>query len=534
MGLLHTGSAYVTKVGLPGSGYEDIKKAQISSQINELRRQENQLYAKFGFSSWESFMAGIKRLTSTHMRDWNVLRRFTSGNLQKYLQKYLPKQYMGDQTLEIHLSTNLSYGQVRDIFNSSGGGEGIKWSMSSKGEVVFKAGWDVKLFKSLVNQIEERKNFQKGKGKFDPNSNDSTALIQYVQSNAQNLIILGDRAQSVADFRATNRTPFGYTQEYFKSMGYGLDKKAMAGYHGADLLQALHTQQEGYNKAKPALENLILNELGSGASPELQEAIREVWHQRDLTAMFQTGENLKGRTGPFGELQTAIFFQYLTKITNSTFSGYLTRIIGNNVNKYGEQLRTDVDFFKALGIQVKNYGDKEGYNEGSGTVEEKTIDVNLHLSQISILQTAMNYILNSYFNSSVPQISEGELKAFCERNAMHLLNLNLQPNIPDQVNFYLVGGHLIPGSHLLQAAAGGSVQNTTKITVDIGSAPSPEGNDEYFVTGEHPPFLEYWHGNRSSGWHPTSANDDSKIDKNFSIHIHFTYSSFFRAEYRII
>ena len=234
--------------------------------------------------------------------------------------------------------------------------------------------------------------------------------------------------------------------------------------------------------------------------------------------------------GAMGEFQTAIFFNYIArKCPNKNLANEITEIIGNKIGETGQMPHSDLQILEAFGIQVKNYG--------SATFGdyERTIDVRLHPMEVAPIMRdgdLVSYVINSYFNQSMPQISEIEWNTFFEQNAIELLNLEVPSfnprniTIPSKVSFYLVGGHLIPGSEIVSRAFGSTV-NKKPITVSTSLSMQEGYTDTGYVADEvngHPRFIEWWYGQKNN-WTPTDQNTLATWDKNLSIRASFTYAS---------
>ena len=158
--------------------------------------------------------------------------------------------------------------------------------------------------------------------------------------------------------------------------------------------------------------NFITDTLAQGASQEMREAISRVWNQNFQgpgslgVEFFMHGKGwVDHLIGDLGEFITPVFFYYLTRKlpkAQALIPDFMS-MVGSKLNRFNEQRSIDIEiaFFRHLGIQVKNYNgafwrDKDTHAE---TTKERTIDVNLHPSDISSFQQdgrIVPYIINSF------------------------------------------------------------------------------------------------------------------------------------------
>ena len=293
------------------------------------------------------------------------------------------------------------------------------------------------------------------------------------------------------------------------------------------------------------LRNKILDflekdlQIGSG-SGTLQIAANKVINATimpkltDLT--FFAGGSGSGwidkTVGALGEFRAAVFFEYLAmKCPNKNLADHITEIIGNKTGQNSQQYHSDLQILGSFGIQVKNYNNAFLYN---GT--ERTVRVALHPMEVSPLmkdEEMVSYIINSYFNASIPAVDTGDLQSFFEANALELLNLDLPTNIqvPARVSFYLVGNSLIPGSEIIR---NGFLKKDKLVTVSDTTIQGKTGyTDLGYIAVKNSDgdakFTDWWHGSKQTGWTPTSDNNLMSWDKWISIRTTFTYSTFWES-----
>ena len=509
LGVLHTNSSYApAQPGLPSIG-DDIKLMRLAMQISALEAKEDAFANHFGYPNLESFIAGVRKILQANPSDMRALQQFSSTNLQKHLEKFkhINSDIFTNQKIVIRFNAEKS--KAQDIFNSSGGSGTITWKMVASDEHIFELTWNTSVVKSIVNKIEG-KQFHTQKTNLD-------RIVSFIRSEAKNLIQVGVNGKTIDQYIVEQKiSPFDLTPTEFKEIANNNPK----------LVAQLQTK----------ITNFIYNDLCAGATDDFKNAVNKVMQTKGLIpknlsewAFFMGGKGWASHAiGAFGELQTAIFFQYISNKTPNKLLGVeLARIIGDERNLYNQQLHTDIEILKAFGIQVKNYGSDKDFRTGM----EKTINVHLHPSEIASLgasEGVVDYIVNSYFNISISPYSESSLNDFFKSHASELLNLDFNPEIPDQVSFYMIGSNFIPGSAILKQAF---QEATLKVNTTISGAQGY--TDVGYAAGEHPLFLNWWHGNKYIGWNPTDQNSISAWDGKVSITTSFTYSAIFEGHYKL-
>ena len=417
---------------------------------------------------------------------------------------------------EIVLKFKANQPKTKGIFNDSGGSSTIKWSMTSSDENIFHLEWNTATIKNIVNKVSGKQ--------FHTQSENIDRLISFLISESNDLIDIevGPEKDSLQQYIVKNTlSPFGIK--------------------GSDFKELMKNNPQLAAQFEARIRDFIFNKLCAGASQYFIDTVEDVLGQKikDSTyAFFMGGDNwVTHAVGAFGELQTVILFQYISKRTpNKILATKIGEIIGDKGGIYGQQLRSDVELLKAFGIQVKNYsGD---INRLTG--EERTITINFHPTEIASLPGgATDYLLNSYFNSSIPKYTEGELEDFFESHAMELLNLDFHPSTQNTVSFYMIGLNLIPGSAILKAAyQKATIKASTVITSGFNEQ-SDEGYNPWINNPSYwgSPFVEWWHSIYNppikGAFTPKSKNTLSTLDKLVSIRTKFTYSALFGGAYQL-
>lgn len=519
LGVLHTDSSYMFSAPPLPFQAEDVKMLRLQLQISTLKGKEQDFANRFGYSSIEEMIAGIRKILKSSPKDMEALRQFSSENLKKHLEQFKNKygQALKGQKVRLTFTTDKTKNEVNKIFNASGGNGSVTWTMS--GDVQFDIEWNTPAVKSIVNKMRGT-HFQTAK---DNISN----LREYILNRADTLIevVEGQSSKKMETYLIENTaSPFGLKKDDVKF----LEK----------------TNRPALVQLEQNIKNFIYNELCAGASGAFKKAVQTVMAQKisqlsDITFFMGGGGWVTHAIGAFGELQAAILFQYIANQTpNKILATRISQIIGDDVNGYNQQLHTDIEILKAFGVQVKNYN--SSYN--SRLKQERTVDVHLHPTEVAALgasEGVVDYIVNSYFNTSISPYPVEELSRFFESHASELLNLDLNPKINDQVTFYMIGTNFIPGSVILeQAFIEMKLKTNTTISGQMGKS-DYEYNSPTKAYDWGRPFHEWWrsdsYDNISVGnFTPTGKNSIGAWDSKISITTRFTYSALWGGDYDLL
>lgn len=513
LGVLHTNSAYAPAMPNLPQITEDVRLNRLKIQIQNLKVKEDAFAQRFGYATIEDFIKGVRQILQMNPNDMQALSRFLSNNLQRYLEQF--RQANSNMLINQPITLRLEGDSTRltELINAHGGNDSIEWSIEAP-NVVLLAEWDTKIIKDITNKLSGTH--------FNKQSENIDYLVNFLTSEANNNIIVevGKQKESINEFIVNNTvSPFELKPSDFKKMA--------------------QTDPQLVNDLKIRINSFIDNTLCAGASQEFMRAVHTIIGQK-FTSLESLGFFMGGKgwsthaIGAFGELSTAIMFQYIAnKTPNKIMATRISSILGDQLNNYSQQLHTDLEIFQAFGIQVKNYGSAMDYKTGM----EKTINIHLHPSEVASLgasEGVVDYIVNSYFNTSIPSYSDESLNAFFESHASELLNLDLNVNIPDQVSFYMIGANFIPGSVILEQAF---VSLSIKVNSSISGKEG--GTDEDYLKKEewHNKFTKWWQSTvlppEEGAFEPTPANNIGAWDRNVSITTSFTYSAIFDGLYKL-
>lgn len=514
LGVLHTNSAYITSVPLLPRISEDVKLNRLKIYIRNLKIKEDAFAQRFGYNTIEDFIKGIRDILQMNPADMKALQQFSSNNLQRHLEQFkrANSNMFINQPIKITLKGDSE--KLGKLFNAHGGNGSINWSISSPDTLIL-AQWDTKLIKDYVNKLSGTH--------FHTGSESTDLLIDFLTNKATDMIqvSVGNQQESIEEFMVNHAvSPFELKPSDFKKL--------------------VQNNPQLAEELRARITYFVQNDLCAGASQEFKNAVQTVAGQKftDLStiAFFMGGKGWSTQSlGAFGELQTVIMFQYIAnKTPNKIMAAKISQLIGDQLNNYSQQLHTDIEIFNAFGIQVKNYGSAFDYKTGM----EKTVNVNLHPTEIASLgasEGVVDYIVNSYFNTSIAKYPEADLNAFFESHASELLNLDLNVNIPDQVSFYMIGSNFIPGSVILEEAF-------YNLTIKVNSSISGKegGDDTYYMENPkkwHNKFAKWWENTSNplevGEFEPTGRNDIGAWDRNVSITTSFTYNAIFDGLYKL-
>ena len=540
---LHTQSAYMGRwspnLYENGSVGDEKYLAQIDNAIKALRDRENAFADRFGYSSLEELMQAIHNLfTGDFKADLEVLQRFKSDALRASLHKEFDNKttMLEGKKVRLILDTGKTKEELLQIkkqleqsfnFSFSRGGFVITSHAEGMNTVNIGLDWDVPNIKRAVNAIQS-KHFV-----YKTNDSRSTAdyrLVEYFKSNSGALV-------KIVSEKTGKASPYEF-------------RTSPLAYKGTELPKLSEEEASKFGKL---INDFIFNKLSMGASQMMKNAIAQVWNQnigRIGLKFFAGGKNwVDFLVGALGEFVTPVFFYYCNSRLNKNpaLVNNFMSLVGQDLNRFKEQKSIDIEiaFLKAAGIQVKNYnGAFFRDSNHTETSQERTIDVNLHPSDIASLASdsrIVPYMVNSYFNTSIAQIPDAILQKFFEYHAYEFLNLAIDDSqIEDRATFYLIGGYLIPGSAILEAAFVHRTITVSNTSIKLKGGIPQGDNESYaargFTTSQGhtgPNFLQWWSGNQFIGWKPTDNNDLTAYEANILIHTSFTYAALFKAEYKI-
>ena len=538
---LHTLSSYMgdwePDLSITGGIGDEQYIKQLNDAIRNLRGKEDAFATKFGYSNCDELIKEIQNLfTGSWKTDLEVLERFKSDNLNRALKSKFENSsiMLKGHKVRLILKTDKTEEQLEKIqerlkksldVNLSNRDFRITSNVEGDSEINIGVDWDIPTIKKIVNLVNGKHfihgQYFRGKNNKDISQSDY-ALMEYLRDNSIIRVIDNDNPGKVSNYEFRT-SPLAYKPSELSSMN-----------------------DESVKKFETAIRDFILIDLTRGASDDLRKAIEETWENKKVNVnFFMGGEGwVTHLIGALGEFITPAFFYYCARrlpkskgIIEGTFN-----LVGQNLNKFKEQKSIDIEiaFFKSAGIQVKNYnGAFVKDSSHQDTTKKREVDVNLHPSDISSLthdERIVPYIVNSYFNTSISAIPDDVLEQFFKYHAYEFLNLSIDDSqIEDRAVFYLIGGYLLPGSEILQAAFDTEYEKTISVsntTMKLKGGVQV-GDDEYYNPNKkNAPFVEYWVGNQYLGWTPTKDND-LLWEKNVLIHTSFTYAGLFTSDRKI-
>lgn len=548
---LHTYSEYVDSAPNLNEGdhyKDDIFNQRVQKAIDNLITKENAFANQFGYPDCVSLIKAIQELfKGDFSKDLEVLQRFKSDNLRAALHHKFDNNTVDleGKKVRLVLNSDKSVEQLYEIkhrlekaLNFSFGSRDFKVTGNSKGGTEINIGidWNVPNIKRVVNAVQGKHfvyNSSK-RGKSQDISQTSYYLVDYLQNSPDAIVKLVNKKGRPSNYE-------------FRMSGIAYKGSELANLDDATKTRMLNE-----------IENFIINDLGAGASTEMGEAINDVLNPLIKNVglkFFMGGKNwVEFLVGALGEFITPVFFYYCNKrLPNSNhLAPTFMELVGQDLNRFGEQRSIDIEiaFLKAAGIQVKNYNGafvKDQFHQD--TSKKRTVDVNLHPSDISSLggdESIVTYIVNSYFNTSISPIPDFILEQFFKNHAYEFLNLAIDDaQIEDRATFYLIGGYLLPGSEILRS---GFLETSTDKMITVSkttmkySGPEGKSDEEYnpwlsTSGGEHL-YYKYWHPNNvpvngKGDFSPTADNTITSWEKNITLHTSFTFSTLFRAEYKL-
>ena len=294
LGVLHTNSAYAPAMPNLPQITEDVRLNRLKIQIQNLKTKEDAFAQRFGYATIEDFIKGIRQILQMNPNDMQALSRFLSNNLQRYLEQF--RQANSNMFINQPITLRLEGDSARltELINAHGGNDSIEWSIEAP-NVVLLAEWDTKIIKDITNKLSGTH--------FNKQSENIDYLVNFLTSEANNNIIVevGKQKKSINEFIVNNTvSPFELKPSDFKKMA--------------------QTDPQLVDNLKDRINSFIDNTLCAGASQEFMRAVHTVIGQK-FTSLESLGFFMGGKgwsthaIGAFGELSTAIMFQYIANKT---------------------------------------------------------------------------------------------------------------------------------------------------------------------------------------------------------------------------
>lgn len=555
--VLHTYSPYGPNNYMPHSDWQkSSQKGNLKNNIKALREKEAQFYSAIlgtTVSSFGEFVRQVQEKLGKFKQDSNALRALDNDRLTQALyRKYgfsTKGQWDQEATfsrLEVRLDSSIAEETLNTYINQ------IEDEIVAQFQKIGQIGKsDLKLSvsgntKTGVLTID----FGLDKGAIEKKL-DETGLLKGVVNAAMGKSLKVE-AQSLEWFKnqilndpnlislTTNKKEFVWEAS---SKLNTKDKQGNANPFAISKKQLAKKNKNQRQKIEDEIKSFIKGTIGyDQTSQDFQKVFDEAWRtQISSRSLGIAGYTWNGAitniVGAFGEFQTYVLFQYISRLFGRKAQGEIAdAFIG------GEQLKADVQFFKNFGIQVKNYS---GYGS-----ELKELRFNIHPNKLIqyprvshwIGSSFSEYIANYYFNKDINRapfgaIIEGLKSAFAEIASMGTID-----SVPDTVCLYnLGGGYLIPASDLLEQVYSQSY-SLDDTQVSITSAYDGLTDKEYHKKSKDesgnygdPPFLTYWERDGKS-WKPKQANKalySQMLNSKISIRAVVPYEQFLREGYKL-
>ena len=521
-GVLHTNSVYAQGINFNLSNF----KTKSSGKLETLKAKEHSLYNKFGVNSYHEFLQEVRNLFQT--QDIEVIQRFEAENLKKSLKNYA---YSTHDIFEQQVQLVFDFSQIENLKNSES--LDLKKSLRiKKGAIIDVSGppilenltYNATNLKQVFNKYFSYHHFQK-------NNPNWTANLENFVKDLVHSGILSFQTKQNGVFKQTN------VISSIPNFPWGVKKKDV------ELAEKLGTDSAIYKELQRALteiQNFIFNQLGAGATPELRTAMTKVWNKnfsqgKSNPLLFFSGGTegnfISGVQGAMGEFQGAVIFEYLAlKKGANAFA----KIIGNAYER-GEQLRTDVQIFETLGLQVKNVN--EIINNGQNGLL-RDLATTIHPYDLSEYfqkdQSFLDFLANYYFNSTYKSKVQSEFDQLEQELGNHLgeiMNMAMSDSISNKVTFYLISGkYLVPCSAILEQAEELKLQNNLTITSSYEGRSDMQFLEKTYQSKRtnrvNAAFAKYWRNapHSEEKWQATQANKQEAknlVQKRISIRTHF-------------
>lgn len=513
--ILHTHSGYAHH-NIDTSFIQRLGSKDSQSSARAMEQKEQQLYKQFGVGTFEDFR---NLLTTLFLpEDKKVLKRFEAENLAKELQQFsIQQRDLYEQQVELRFNFS-----KLDHLHSIGQMLGFK--ANSKADDKIRITYGVEEIKRVINKQFGR-HFHT-KSEFEKNIDGF--VHQLLTSGVLEIGISNGKSEDYSETYAVHKIP---------NFPWGVTKDV---YEAAKREGNLAILDE-IERATKEIYLFIVNNLGAQGSADMKQAIRNTWLNlcrggSDPQLFFSGGKTssfISGVQGAMGEFQTALMFEYLgLKIGVNTLSVIKGSTRLDNLTK--EQARTDVEIFKTLGFQVKNFvtieKDVEGGKYKSFLQDIKTRthpDMLARYFNPDVADGFLAYMANIYFNESYYQeeyIKTTGLIFALQEWVAEIMNMAVVDGVGDTVTFYIIGGkYLVPCSIILRASDKINLKNS----LTIQSSFKRKTNEQFSQTNSEgkPEYKKYWTKDKGY-WEATEANKQqfkNLISSTISIQTSFNF-----------
>lgn len=533
---LHTDTKWLEKVNTKFDASNFIS----SAEYNTLQEREQEIYKKFGTTTFKQFMGKIKDLLGTNSKDRECIENFAADKLSKAVSRFAKARgSIFEQDIQLVFdSTKLSQAKLNFLAQSYGN------NMSTKGKNLYiNLTYTAPQIKPLLNKLFG-KNFWYNRNTL---LNVDDYISQALLDNSNALFQI-----NVATEKNGKTIYTEFVQNTILNFPWGVVKadvdNAIAFGAGSSLYKEL-------KKAEMAIKNFFINELCDGGSQELKTAVNQVWENHFLKKFSadlffsggKKGNFISGVLGSVGEFQVALIFQYLQNKINDNF---YVNIIGN-IYKNGEQLKSDVSILQSIGIQVKNYTFDDNKESGEKIRDIHStihpVDFNQYFNENENSADFLTFLANYYFNTSYQSEHRQDfqnLKEYLGNYLAELMSLAVSEvsNGSNSVTFYIINGkYLVPASHII--AAGSETAEQLKNSIEITSSWQGRSNDDfekltYTRSNDErgPEWLYYWFKINDT-WYATEKNIkdfNNLITKFISIRTTFNPENLIIEDYSLI
>lgn len=525
---LHTYSKYA-KEKIDTSFIDTIAQSNsLQSDIQILEQRERELYRKYGAQTFEEFRKNIAKVFLT--QDADVLYRFSAENLQSELAQFAlsnKELYEYKEGIKIIVDTS----KISNIKNLKLSTKGLKeLGVVSNGEnfeLELSGQLDVGRLKTTMNKL------------FGKHYQAQTTATQYLDNFITSLTS-EDGPLTIKIGHTNGAKEVVYEDEYVRhaipNFPWGVTK-ALWEQAEKDGNRALLLEME---KATDAIYKFLYERLGQGASPNMHKAITNVWNSlcgEDFkrSRFFSGGKKnfISAVQGAMGEFQTALLFEYLQlQGMGSAFASIKGSTL---IEGTGEQARSDVEVFRSIGIQVKNFNIIEDEVANSKYFLHD-VHTRIHPDKLAknfnveLQNSFLGFLANFYFNASYEKQVFNDairLRYALESWLGSVMNMAIKDATDeagkDVVTFYMFGGrNLVPCSVILKAAEQLKLQQSLKIYSSyVGLTDKEYARQE---NGETKASL-YWTAENGT-WAPTDKNQEeykNLISSRISIQTNFNF-----------
>lgn len=520
--ILHTYSKYaVEKLDLNFIP-EISKQNNLNKDIQYLEQKERALYQQYGADNFSKFKQNIYEVFSSE--DTKVIKRFEAASLQKRLADFAltnKELYEVKEAIKIIIDQS----KIQNI-------KGLKLAEGAKLEFGIEAG------EVSVTRLKEEMNKTFGRHFHKDNATATQYLDRFITA-----LTSPDGPMTIRVGKETSPGKIEYTDEYTRytipNFPWGVTKDLWE-QAKKDNNRSILNEIE---RATDRIRRFLIEEIGRGGSSEMKQAIESVWDslfgtEANQARFFSGGKkNFIGAVqGAMGEFQTALIFRFLD--IKGISKGKALATIKGNVFLEGtsEQSRTDVEVFRSIGIQVKNFVEiEEEINGNPKTSYLHDITTKIHPLKLSknfspdIADSFLAFMANFYFNKDYERKAFGsmvELKYALTNWLGSVMNMAVNDAMQeDTVTFYMFSGkYLVPCSAILRMSQQLQLKNSLKIY----GAESTGLTDKGYARAENgePIYKKYW-AYENGAW-ITEGTDNATTSKNLlsksiSIQTNFNY-----------